>query len=87
MDASPRRGRLTYRTKNYRLSAETRHILEAIRRCQPHEYLTFDELLEDLAARYLRYNRTIAAAVRRYFREQGWDTTRLDEIVPPPKKD
>lgn len=63
---------LTYRTKNYRLSSETRALLEAICRVRPRTYLTFDELFNDLADRMLRRDRILEADVERYLRAHGF---------------
>lgn len=65
------RDTLRFDTKNYRLSAETRALLEAILRADPHRFLTFDELFGELARFFLARQPTLRGQVERYLRSRG----------------
>lgn len=65
-----RRDTLTFKTKNYRLSRQTQDLLEAILRSRPHEFLTFEELFQELLRFYLHYHRTLNGEVERWLRKR-----------------
>ena len=52
--------------KSYRLKPATVALLEAIRRSQPHTFLSFDELFAELTRFYLARQPTIRAEVKKW---------------------
>lgn len=51
--------------KTFRLTAETIRLLSAMMKALRHEFLSYDEMLSEMAGEYLRKRRTLMARVER----------------------
>lgn len=60
-------------TKNYRLSEETVRLLAAIRKARPRQYLSYDELLREMAEEFLKRKRILNGEVTRILASENTD--------------